>query len=172
VIYLGTFSKILFPSLRLGYVVLPESLVSAFCGARALIDRHPPNAEQHVLAAFIAEGHIDRHLRRLRTAYGEQREWLITLLQRLLPRRLGWIQPSDQGMHLLLWLAEELDDREVVMAASTAGVSVRAVSPMYAEGTGRPGLVLGFGGFTNDQMEAAMRRLVLAIRNAARRLQE
>jgi GntR family transcriptional regulator / MocR family aminotransferase len=172
VIYLGTFSKILFPSLRLGYVVVPEPLVSAFCGARALIDRHPPNAEQHVLAAFIAEGHIDRHLRRLRTAYAEQREWLITLLQRLLPRRLGWIQPSDQGMHLLLWLAEELDDREVVIAASTAGVSVRAVSPMYVEGTGRPGLVLGFGGFTNEQMEAAMRRLVSAIRNAARRSQE
>jgi GntR family transcriptional regulator/MocR family aminotransferase len=111
VIYLGTFSKILFPSLRLGYVVAPEPLVPAFCGARALIDRHPPNAEQQVLAAFIAEGHIDRHLRRLRTAYAEQREWLISLLPRLLPRRLGWIQPSDQGMHLLLWLAEELDDR-------------------------------------------------------------
>ena len=172
VIYLGTFSKILFPSLRLGYVIVPEPLVSAFCGARALIDRHPPNAEQHVLATFIAEGHIDRHLRRVRTAYAEQREWLIALLHRLLPRQLGWIQPSDQGMHLLLWLEERLDDRQIVVAASTAGVSVRAVSSMYAEGTGRPGLVLGFGGFTNEQMEAAMRRLVSVIRIAARRSQK
>ena len=60
-IYLGTFSKILFPSLRLGYVIAPDDLVPAFCGARVLMDRHVPTADQHVLAAFIAEGHLDRH---------------------------------------------------------------------------------------------------------------
>ena len=63
VIYLGTFSKILFPSLRLGCVIAPDDLVPAFCGARVLMDRHVPTADQHVLAAFIAEGHLDRHIR-------------------------------------------------------------------------------------------------------------
>ena len=66
-----TFSKILFPSLRLGYAIVPPRLVEAFCGARTLLDRHPPSADQHVLAAFIAEGHLDRHIRRIRGVYGD-----------------------------------------------------------------------------------------------------
>lgn len=105
VVYLGTFSKILLPSLRLGYAIVPPRLVEAFCGARTLLDRHPPSADQHVLAAFIAEGHLDRHIRRIRGVYGECRSQLSQLLQDVLPSNLAWLQPSDQGMHLVLWLA-------------------------------------------------------------------
>ncbi|AOK20561.1 DNA-binding protein [Burkholderia cepacia] len=159
VIYLGTFSKILFPSLRLGYVIAPHDLVPAFCGARALMDRHVPTADQHVLAAFIAEGHLDRHIRRVRGVYAEQRALLIDTLGARLPRERAWVQPGDQGMHVVLWLADRIDDLDVVERAAQAGVAVRAVSPMFAPGTARPGLVLGFGGFGRAQMEAAAQRL-------------
>ncbi len=163
VVYLGTFSKILFPSLRLGYVVVPDDLVDAFCGARVLMDRHPPNADQHVLAAFMAEGHLERHIRKVRNVYSDQRLELIKTLSQLLPRDLAWVEPGDQGMHLVLWLAKGMDDRAVAQLAARAGVSVRAVSPMFAAGTERSGLVLGFGGFSSAQMKGAAQRLASVI---------
>jgi GntR family transcriptional regulator/MocR family aminotransferase len=160
VVYLGTFSKVLFPSLRLGYAVVPDDLVQPFCGARILMDRHPPTADQHVLAAFIGEGHLDRHIRRMRGVYADQRMHLVKLLERLLPARLGQVQACDQGMHMVVWLRDDADDRKVAAAAADHGVAVRAVSPMYAPGTERPGLLLGFGGFMPDQTESSVRRLV------------
>ncbi|WP_334016789.1 PLP-dependent aminotransferase family protein [Burkholderia gladioli] len=168
VVYLGTFSKILFPSLRLGYAIVPPELVAAFRGARVLMDRHPPEADQHVLAAFIGEGHLDRHIRRVRGVYAASRARLIATLDAALPPELAWREPSDQGMHLVLWLAPGLDDRRVAAAALEAGVAVRPVSPMYAPGTARAGLVLGFGGYDAAVMEAAARRLAAVIVAAAK----
>lgn len=167
VIYLGTFSKILYPSLRLGYAVVPDALVDAFIGARVLMDRHPPTADQHVLAAFIAEGYLDRHIRRVRGVHAERRAFVIKTIEREIPAALAWLQPSDQGMHLLLWLAPGIDDREVVKRAGEAGVAVRAVSPTYA-GDRRPtGLVLGFGGFEDREIVEAARRLGKVIQSVA-----
>ncbi|MEI5997446.1 PLP-dependent aminotransferase family protein [Paraburkholderia bengalensis] len=163
VVYLGTFSKILYPSLRLGYVIAPADLIDAFCGARVLMDRHPPNADQHLLAAFIAQGHLERHIRRVRNVYAEHRTQLIETLTRLLPTPLAWVEPGDQGMHLVLWLAKGVDDRIVAELAAKSGVSVRAVSPMYARDTARSGLVLGFGGFSAGQMQDASQRLAAVI---------
>lgn len=167
VVYLGTFSKILFPSLRLGYAVVPEDLVDAFCGARVLMDRNPPNADQHVLAAFIAEGHLDRHIRRIRGVYAERREYIIETVERLLPKGLAWLQPSDQGMHMVLWLASGIDDVAVALAAAESGVAVRAVSPMYASRNGPPGLILGLGAFSDEVIESATRHLARCIGDAA-----
>ncbi|WP_206951601.1 MocR-like pyridoxine biosynthesis transcription factor PdxR [Trinickia acidisoli] len=169
VVYLGTFSKILFPSLRLGYVVVPDDLVDAFCGARVLMDRHPPNADQHVLAAFMADGHLERHVRKVRNVYADYRARLIETLGELLADDVAWVEPGDQGMHLVLWLARGLDDRMVAEKAAAAGVAVRAVSPMFAPGTARPGLVLGFGGFSHAQMKEAAQRLAAVIIEAARK---
>jgi GntR family transcriptional regulator / MocR family aminotransferase len=168
VVYLGTFSKILFPSLRLGYVIVPHDLADAFCGARVLMDRHPPNADQHVLAAFMADGHLERHIRRVRNVYANHRSQLIAAIGSLLPSEVAWVQPGDQGMHLVLWLKESLDDREVVAMAARAGVAVRAMSPMFSPGNGRPGLVLGFGGFSNEQMKEAAERLAAVITDAVK----
>ncbi|NVD99818.1 PLP-dependent aminotransferase family protein [Massilia sp. BJB1822] len=165
VVYLGTFSKILFPSLRLGYAIVPEGMTAAFCGARALMDRHPPSADQHVLAAFMQEGHLDRHIRRIRSVYAERREQLVEMLERLLPSDLAWVQPCDQGLHLLVWLADSIDDRRLSGQALEAGVSVRPVSPMYA-GKGRPGLILGLGDYSREQTEAAVKQLARTIQFA------
>ncbi|MFM0062067.1 MocR-like pyridoxine biosynthesis transcription factor PdxR [Paraburkholderia aspalathi] len=168
VVYLGTFSKILFPSLRLGYAVVPQNLVEAFCGARVLMDRNPPNADQHVLAAFIAEGHLDRHIRRIRGVYADRRACIIETLERLLPKEVAWLQPSDQGMHLVLWLGGGADDKLVASLAGESGVAVRAVSPMYSGGKGPMGLILGLGGFSDAEIEIATQRLVACIAAATK----
>lgn len=163
VIYLGTFSKILFPSLRIGYAIVPEHLVPAFCGARGLMDRHPPSADQHTLAAFIAEGYLDRHIRRVRLVYADRRQQLISIVEQRIPADLAWLQPGDQGMHVVLWLTEGIDDTVVTAKAKEAGVAVRAVSPMYSNARRRPGLILGLGGFTDKQMDDAVKKLATII---------
>ncbi|MFS8931365.1 PLP-dependent aminotransferase family protein [Cupriavidus taiwanensis] len=167
VIYLGTFSKILYPSLRLGYAVVPDALVDAYVGARILMDRYPPTADQYVLAAFIKEGHLDRHIRRVRGVHAERRAFVIETLERFIAPDLAWLQPSDQGMHLVLWLAEGLDDREVATLGREAGVALRPVSSMYG-GSRRPsGLVLGFSGFEDKAIEDAARKLAEILKTLA-----
>jgi GntR family transcriptional regulator/MocR family aminotransferase len=157
VVYLGTFSKVLFPSLRLGYAVAPPALTRAFAGARALMDRHPPGAEQHALAAFLRDGHLLAHLRRIRPVFAERRAALVAALG----RHLGaWGQtiPGDQGMHLVFWLRDGVSDVAVAAEAARQGVVVRPVSPMYAHRP-RQGLMLGFGGFPSGELERAVIRL-------------
>lgn len=167
VIYLGTFSKILFPSLRIGYVIVPPELVGPFCGARALIDRHPPNADQHVLAAFIADGHLEAHIRKIRGVYSDVRANVIAALSEYIPSNLAWLQPSDQGMHMVLWLTPHLDDVAIAKVAADQEIVVRAISPMYSLGDGLPGLVLGLGGFTADQVIQATKTLARIIVSAS-----
>lgn len=162
VIYLGTFSKVLFPSLRLGYVVAPAPLVDAFAGMRAILDRHSPTADQHVLAAYMREGLFESHVRRIRGLYAERRSVLLAELESRLPEGCA-IQPSDQGMHVLLWLPDGINDDVVAARARTGGIMVRPISPMYGDRGGRPGLMLGFGGFTRHQIERGVRSLVQLI---------
>ncbi|TKV73363.1 PLP-dependent aminotransferase family protein [Bradyrhizobium elkanii] len=167
VIYLGTLSKVLFPSLRLGYVVAPLPLIDAFAGARALLDRHSPTADQHVLAAYMREGLFEAHIRRIRGVYAARRATLIAALTRHMPEDVT-LQPSDQGMHLLLWLPKRIDDVQLAKAAFADGIVVRPISPMY-EAAARPGLMLGFGGFEPEELEAAAIRLRRVIDRGKRR---
>ncbi|MNG06425.1 hypothetical protein D3C84_896640 [compost metagenome] len=131
------------------------------------MDRHPANADQHVLAAFIAEGHLDRHIRRIRGVYADIHRQIIEAVNKLIPHNLAWLEPSDQGMHLVLWLKDGIDDKWVALKASEDQVSIRAVSTMYAGGNGRPGVILGLGGFSPEEIESATRRLAYIITLAA-----
>ena len=166
VIYLGTFSKVLAPSLRLGYVVVPDALVQAFTGSRALIGRGSPLAEQHVVAAYMNEGYFATHLRRIRGVYAERRQALVNVLQLELPALR--IQSADQGMHIVVWLPDGLSDVAVATAAGQAGVAVRALSPMCSDNLQLSGLMLGFGGFTAEQLRAAVQRLRRVIEESSR----
>lgn len=174
VVYLGTFSKVLFPSLRLGYVIAPSRLVDAFAGAKAILDRHSPTADQHVLAAYMREGYLEAHVRRIRGLYAERRAVLLAALRTALPDGCT-IQPSDQGMHILIWLPNTANDVMIAARALSAGLAVRPISPMYGKSPGRPALMLGFGGFSDDQLVSAtatfarLLRTALAARSPRRR---
>jgi GntR family transcriptional regulator/MocR family aminotransferase len=159
VIYIGTMSKTMFSSMRLGYVIAPPPLVDAFAGARALIDRHSPTADQHVLAQYMKGGHFEAHIRRIRVAYAERRAALIAALERELP---SWVslQSSDQGTHLVLWLPAGFDDVKFAGEAAESGLVVRPISSMYhASPPPRSGLMLGFGGFSVEHLRKAVLQL-------------
>src|SRR5580704_801049 len=138
VIYLGTFSKLLFPSLRLGYAVLPEDLVAPFAGARHLADRQSPGLIQAIMTGFMLDGHFARHLKRMRARYAERQQFLIAQLA----RRLGdtvEIRPVASGMYLTAWLPADWDDRQAADALAASGVAVLPLSSLTLETVRRPG---------------------------------
>jgi GntR family transcriptional regulator/MocR family aminotransferase len=158
VIYTGTFSKVLFPSLRLGYMVVPESLVDTFVSARALVDRHPPGLEQAIVAEFLAEGHFARHVRRMRTLYAERQEALVLALGRELGGAIE-ASPAEAGMNLTAWLRGNASDLELSNKAAQVGVVVTPVSAYALEVKPRSGLLLGYAAFTTRQIREGVRKL-------------
>ncbi len=117
VIYIGSFSKMLFPSLRIGYLVLPQQWVPVFARAKWLVDRQLPLLEQHVLADFIEEGHLERHLRRMRLHYDHNRQVLVQALNVHLGDR-ATILGENAGIHLMVRLHTNLSDEEIICRAS------------------------------------------------------
>jgi GntR family transcriptional regulator/MocR family aminotransferase len=164
VIYLGTFSKLLFPSLRLGYAVLPEELVASFAGARHLADRQSSALLQAIMLEFMLDGHFARHLKRMRARYAERQHFLIDLLTRRLGDVLD-IRPVESGMYLTAWLPPGWSDEEAAKALAAAGVSAVPLSSLTLETTRPPGLVLGYTGHG----EAAMSRAVETMKAVLRR---
>ena len=155
VLYVGTFSKTLHPGLRLGFVVVPPALVDAFTMARAITDRHAPGDAQAVLARFIAEGHLLRHLRHMRELYLARQQVLIGALA---DASHGAVQllPSDRGMHLLHEVAPGSDDETRSRNAMAAGVFLAPLS-RYAMQSPRRGWLLGYAGYDTREIVAAGR---------------
>jgi GntR family transcriptional regulator/MocR family aminotransferase len=172
VVYVGTFAKVLFPSLRIGYLVAPASLVPAFVRARAAQDGHPPIGFQPALAEFLAGGAFASHVRRARLVYAERQHALRAALQRRLRDRL---RPSNSvgGMNLVAHLApgaDRPDDARIARLAGAAGIAVEPLSAYYA-GRRRPprGLVLGFAAVPGPLIEEAVAALAGVIEDRAAR---
>ena len=158
VLYLGTFTKSLFPTLRVGYVVLPRDLVAPFAAVRRAMDIHSPLFLQEVLADFILEGHFDRHLRKTRSICRERRNALVEALESELGSRIR-IVGDQAGMFLTIVLPKGLRDRDIVLRAADAGVRTFPLSSCYLGKPRLQGLVLGYGGFGPAQIVPAVRRL-------------
>ena len=159
VIYIGTFSKVLFPALRIGYLVVPPGLVNVFAQAKRLVDRHSPLLEQCVLADFINEGHLDRHLRRMRNLYNQRRQALVKSLELRLGQQIA-ILGESAGIHLMVQLQTDMTDEEIIVQAAHAGVSVMSASPFYLE-SGRSGqFLLGYANLSEEKIDEGIQRLV------------
>jgi GntR family transcriptional regulator/MocR family aminotransferase len=146
VAYVGTFSKILFPGLRTGYLVAPEPLLEKIVEVRARSDRYPPILTEAPLATLLNEGHFAAHLRRMRRRVEAGRDALVAVLKQKAAGALD-VRVPDQGLHLVAKLLDGKQDNAVVQAAKAQGIGARALSPMYLSETRVHGLVLGFSGF-------------------------
>ncbi|MEM7033724.1 MAG: PLP-dependent aminotransferase family protein [Chloroflexota bacterium] len=158
VIYVGTFSKVLYPGLRLGYVVVPPDLVDAFSAALALSNRCHAWLEQAVLTDFMNEGHFARHLRRMRTLYNERRLALIAAINAQLTDWLK-IEATEAGMHLVGRLALGVDDQYVAQQLAKAGIEAPALSSYAFMPLARGGLMLGYAGTDVGTIQAGIRQM-------------
>ena len=157
VIYIGTFSKVLFPALRIGYLVVPPSLVPRFVEARASLDLFSPTLYQLALAEFLREGHFARHVRRMRGVYVKRREALLSGLERHCAEYLS-VYNADAGLHVTV-LSRQADDEELVARMARRGLTAAALSACYSGKVRQQGLLLGFGGFTERRLLEATRIL-------------
>jgi GntR family transcriptional regulator/MocR family aminotransferase len=158
VIYVGTFSKTLFPSLRLGYIVIPTDLVGRFAAVRHAMDIAPPHFFQAVLTDFMNEGHFARHIRRMRQLYAQRRIALVDELQREFGSALE-VRGSEAGMHLAVILPKGFRDQEVAARAARENLWLTPLSPAYVGETPRQGFILGFGNTTAEAMPKAVCQL-------------
>ncbi|WP_243039374.1 PLP-dependent aminotransferase family protein [Dyella sedimenti] len=158
VIYLGTFSKVMFPALRLGCLVVPKDLVADFRAGRDAIDTFTATLYQRALEEFIREGHFARHIRAMRTLYRQRRQAVLAGLRDHLGDRFQVIG-ADAGMQLAGLLPPGVDDVEVSREAARRGVSVRPLSPCYLGESARSGLILGYGGASLEAIREGVRQL-------------
>ncbi|GAM99325.1 aspartate aminotransferase [alpha proteobacterium U9-1i] len=157
VVYTFTFSPIMFPALRIAFLISPPSMVDRFIRARQRSDRMMSTPAEMVLQDFMMEGHLAAHVRACRAVYAERRAFLAEALRRRLGDRIDVSLPPV-GLHLIAWLKDGGSDRQIKAAAAAAGVVVSAISD-HALLPAKPGLFLGFAGYANAQLEDAVERL-------------
>jgi GntR family transcriptional regulator / MocR family aminotransferase len=164
VIYIGTFSKVLRPSLRLGYMVVPPDLVERFAAVRFAMDIFPPYLFQEVLTDFMRAGHFGRHIRRMRALYKSRRTALVECLRQEFGDLLE-IHGSEAGMHLTVTLPPGFNDIEIASRAAQEKLWLWPLSLCYTATPARQGFILGYANTAEDQMAAAVRhlRVVLAL---------
>jgi GntR family transcriptional regulator/MocR family aminotransferase len=151
VFYVGTFSKSLFPGIRLGFVVVPPWARRALITAKQSCDWHSPVMEQDALAAFIGEGHMARHVRKMRKLYSERRELMMSGLQ---AHFSPWLEaiPSSGGMHLTALLREPVDVDAIVRGGRQRNMELRSLKTYSMDGDGQAGLVIGYGATASEAL--------------------
>lgn len=164
VIYIGTFSKTLFPGLRVGYMVLPVSLADAFRSAHADLYREGHGMTQLALADLLRQGHYAAHIRRMRVLYGRRRNLLARLIQAHLGDAYLSAHDSDAGLHLVLRLPDAVDDTALTQALQARGILTRPLSRYYLESTGAPGLLLGYASVPEPEIVAGFWVLLETLR--------
>jgi GntR family transcriptional regulator / MocR family aminotransferase len=162
VIYVGTFSKVMFPALRLGYMVVPKDLADAFSTARDANDQFSSTLYQAVMTDFIREGHFARHIRRMRLLYMQRRTALVEAIQNQMSDELEVIG-AEAGMHLVVLLPPGVSDVAVSKRASEMGISAMPLSSCYLKPPVRGGLILGYGGADAQQIHDGIRKLKMSI---------
>jgi GntR family transcriptional regulator / MocR family aminotransferase len=162
VLYIGTFSKTLFPSLRLGYLVAPPELLVGLKATQRFRAVHLPLLEQLALTDFLVEGYFARHIRKMRQLYEERRDTLVDALTRELGERVD-ISVPEAGMHLAVWLPAGMSAQTVAQRAAASGLYILPISHFSQRALQRDGLVLGFASSFPQALRAGVHTLVLAL---------
>ena len=165
VIYIGTFSKVMFPALRLGYMVIPNDLAPAFSAARDAADIFSSTLYQAVMTDFIRQGHFARHIRRMRMLYKERRSALVKAIK-IQAADLLEVIGAEAGMHLVALLPPGTNDVVVARRAVEKAISAAPLSSCYSKPPARGGLILGYGGASVHQIHEGVRKLRLCIPGA------
>jgi GntR family transcriptional regulator/MocR family aminotransferase len=165
VAYVGTFSKTIFPELRLGYVVPPAPLMAALLKAKQIVDWHTASLTQAGMARFMLDGYFAKHLRRVHKQYEIRRE---TLLRHLHGPLSPWFEPivPAAGIHLTAFLKPGFTEANVVKSAREVDVGLYGISAFYADATPRPGVLFGYGGISAQDIDRAMAKLLFALQES------
>jgi GntR family transcriptional regulator/MocR family aminotransferase len=162
VLYIGTFSKMIFPALRLGCLVVPLDLIEIFSAVRSIGGSPSTLIEQATLAEFISEGHLNRHIRRMRRLYEKRQEILIMEIEKHLAGKIE-VKKSVAGMHLIGWLNDNVKDYEVAKKAVEFGVRVAAVSSHSLTEWNQGGLIFGYTAINEKQIKNGIQQLSRAM---------
>jgi GntR family transcriptional regulator/MocR family aminotransferase len=163
VIYVGTYSKVLFPSLRIGFIVAPRSLRGPLVAARAVAGRHGSALEQRVLARFIADGHLARHVRRMRALYQDRQAALLEACRQHLGQSVS-LTAAESGLQTLAWLDPDLDDQRIAARGREQGIELAPLSRFRLTTCHPPALLLGFGGFAPEALRRGVAVLAKLLR--------
>ncbi len=167
VVYVGSFSKTMFPSLRLGYLIVPPDLTDSFRFARAALDDHPSTVAQPALTAFIEDGYFAAHLRRMRKLYATRQDLLVAAAQEHMGDLLT-VGKAEAGMHLLARqkpvMTVRMDDIQATRRAEAAGITVSPLSSFYHEYPAQQGLMLGYAAVDEEEIPKAAAKLAEALR--------
>ena len=158
VIYVGTFSRTVFPALRIGYMIVPQSLTPAFTAAKWLSDRHSAMLEQQALAEFIATGLYERHLRRLRRKSAARRQALLQGIHEFLGDRVE-VTGDSAGAHVVLWPRGRMSEEAVVARAASKSVGIYGISRYYLKRPLRTGIMLGYWRLNEQEIREGLFRL-------------
>jgi len=162
VVYVGSFSKCFSPSVRLGFAVVPSSLVEPMLALRQLIDWHPPIAMQIALTGFIEDGLLDKHIRRSRRVYADRHRIVTAALAGPLAGQLT-ARASNAGLHVAAMLRDGLGEKEVLQAAARHGIALSGLLDCFHASPAQPGLMIGFGAVRTSELPAALRVLGRAL---------
>jgi len=162
VIYVGTFSRTVFSSLRIGYLIAPKQLVDVFTAAKWLCDRQSATLEQEALAEFISSGTYERYLRRVRRRNTARRQALLDAIRTYLGDRVE-VTGDGAGAHVVLWPKKPVSDSYVTSQAALRGVAVYEVSPYFFPPKSRTGILLGYSRLNEKQITEGIRRLAEVI---------
>lgn len=162
VIYAGTFSKMMFPEFRLGFMVVPEALIEVFSLAKYYTDTRSSYLEQVALAAFIKDGHYARHVRKVRKACYERQQALIVAIETYLSDVLI-VQPTDSGIHLVCWLKNDWTEKEFLIKCENVGLAVQPLSRYCQIASQRPAVLFGYAAHTPDEIQANIKKLAKSL---------
>lgn len=158
VLHIGTFSKVLFPALRIGYLVLPENLISLFKQAKWLSDLQRPLLEQCVLADFIAKGYLESHIRRMRSNYEQRRHFLVQSFNQCLGKQIMLLGESA-GTHLMARLQTHLSDQEIIQQMAQSGIEMVSAQPYYCNVPRSGEFIFGYAALTEQQIQESVYKL-------------